>query len=186
MGCSVAQQIVLGVGNIGDQYHKTRHNYGFMVVDALAKFFGVQWIKDRSLFSYVAKIKCMGKDVWLVKPTTFVNNISNSVKSIISKAGLSIHDCIFVYDDAQLDCGKWSFRKSSNTSGHNALRNIAENFEKEKVNQVRMGIGKAEDGELAEYVLSSFTNEEFDIINNLMNHVVYFLHGYLCGVCNQA
>jgi PTH1 family peptidyl-tRNA hydrolase len=139
----------VGLGNPGERYRWTRHNVGFMVVDALAGGSDAS-VETPGAWRLVARLG--GRLVTLVKPLTFMNRSGPAVAALLQEAGAGPGDLIAIVDDAALDPGRIRIRAAGGHGGHNGLRSLIEALGSEDFPRVRVGVGAAED--LAEHVLS--------------------------------
>ena len=152
------RHLIVGLGNPGDEYAGTRHNVGFMVVDALAESLGLSWQDKR--YGWVAKGRVKNAELVLLKPSTYMNLSGNAVRYWMDKENVPIERTLIVCDDLSLPFGKIRLRPAGSDGGHNGLKDIAQ-----KVGgafpRLRMGIGNdfPRGGQIA-YVLSTPTDEE--------------------------
>jgi PTH1 family peptidyl-tRNA hydrolase len=157
-------RLVVGVGNPGERYRRTRHNAGFMVVDALADRGGAGPGRDEA-DAWVTEARLGGEDVLLVKPLTFMNRSGVAVEALLAARGGSPGDVVAVVDDAALELGQLRVRERGSHGGHNGLRSLIETLGTEEFPRVRVGIRKGELPEdLAEYVLSEFPKEDVLVV----------------------
>jgi PTH1 family peptidyl-tRNA hydrolase len=150
---------VVGLGNPGERYRRTRHNVGFMVVDALADRAGAAGRAGGDSWRAEATLGDVG--VVLVKPLSFMNASGAAVARLLAETEGSPTDLIVAVDDAALDLGVIRVRERGSHGGHNGLRSIAEELGTEEFARVRVGIRRGElPADLAAYVLSDFAAEE--------------------------
>jgi len=146
--------LVVGLGNPGSDYEKTRHNIGFMVIDALKSRFNAVDVSKAAFLGECYK----SKNHFLLKPLTFMNLSGDSVIKV--RQFYKQEDVVVIHDDLDLPFGSLRFKKGGGHGGHNGLKSIDSKIGKEYI-RIRMGIGKPEHkGEVASYVLSNFTVEE--------------------------
>ena len=146
--------LIVGLGNPGSEYEQTRHNIGFMVIDALVKRQNAQKLSSSSFDGELFK----SKNHFLLKPLTFMNLSGNSIVKV--KNFYKIEDVVVIHDDLDLPFGTLRFKYAGGHGGHNGLRSTDEKISKE-YSRVRMGIGKPEHkGEVASYVLGNFSKDE--------------------------
>ena len=149
-------RMIVGLGNPGVKYAKTRHNAGFRAIDCLA---GFESFKSEAK-GLVAKVNVGGRNVLLVKPQTFMNLSGECVQALMTKHKIKIEEVLVVVDDIQLDCGKVRIRLSGSHGGQNGLRDIIRRVG-DKFPRVRIGVGKVPQGfDVSRWVLSSATGEE--------------------------
>jgi PTH1 family peptidyl-tRNA hydrolase len=160
--------LVVGLGNPGERYRRTRHNAGFMVVDALAARAGAGKGREEAEAA-VAEARIGGEDVLLVKPLTFMNRSGVAVDALLAARGLAPGDVVAVLDDAALELGELRVRERGSHGGHNGLRSLVEMMGTEEFPRVRVGIRKGEPpDDLAEYVLSEFPEEDVLVVQEIV------------------
>lgn len=157
--------IIAGLGNPTREYEGTRHNVGFMAVDALAKKYGisVDCMKHKSL---VGKGMINGNKVMLVKPLTYMNLSGEAVREVIDyyKADAE-SELIVIYDDVSLDVGQLRIRKKGSAGGHNGIKNIIANLGTDVFMRIKVGVGeKPREYDLIDYVLGHFSKDELEIM----------------------
>lgn len=181
--------MVVGLGNPGERYRRTRHNAGFMVADALAARSGVGgWRGEAD--AWVMDARVGDEDVLLAKPLTFMNRSGAAVDALRSARGLSPAEVVAVVDDTALDLGDLRVRERGSHGGHNGLRSLIEAMGTEEFPRVRVGIRKGELPEdLAEYVLSEFPEEDVlfvrDIVGRAADAVECFLRDGAAAAMNR-
>lgn len=152
--------IIVGLGNPGDKYEKTRHNVGFNVIDLLAKEYSidVSKIKHKAL---IGEGRVGTEKVILVKPMTYMNLSGESVADICNYYNIDLENLIVIYDDIDLDVGKIRIRKKGSGGTHNGMRSILKCLGTNEFPRVRVGVSKPRPGQdLADFVLSRFRKEE--------------------------
>ncbi|MCP5004102.1 MAG: aminoacyl-tRNA hydrolase [Planctomycetes bacterium] len=160
-------KVVVGLGNPGGKYLKTRHNIGFMVVDKLVKKYGAALVKNR-LDAIVYECALEGEKVLFVKPQTFMNLSGSTVKKIVHKHGCRYDDVLVILDDSDLPLGKVRIREHGGSGGHRGLRSVMDCVGSAGIPRLKIGIGSCPSQYKKEFVLSSFTREEGDIIENAL------------------
>ena len=157
-GCAI-NKIVIGLGNPGEPYAKTRHNIGWMVVDRLADRAG--WAgrgRNRDAASIVGG-RFKGLDLVLVKPLTFMNESGIAVRKILARERAPLTEMLVVVDDFALPFGKLRFREGGGPGGHNGLASIIAELENEGFSRLRVGIGAPDRG-FVDHVLTRFEADE--------------------------
>ena len=150
-------KIIIGLGNPGPKYQYTRHNIGFLVLDALAEKHHASW--QNKADRHTAEIEINGEKVLLVKPQTFMNNSGKVIPSLL-KQGLTANNLLVVHDELEKPFGKIEFKTGGGHRGHNGLRSIME-FCGADFHRLRYGIGRPErKEEVADYVLDNFAASE--------------------------
>lgn len=163
--------LVVGLGNIGPEYSKTRHNMGFMVLDAWSQVSNTAFNTMR--YGDVAEIHLKGRTVYLLKPSTYMNLSGNAVRYYLQKLPIPTDRLLVICDDINLPFGKLRMRKNGSDGGHNGLKNIAECLETENYARIRMGVGhEFSTGAQADYVLGNLSEEEMKEMDNLSEKVI--------------
>ena len=158
------EYMVVGLGNSGREYENTRHNAGFIAVDFLADRLGVRIdrIKYKSL---VTSCTIADKKVLLMKPSTYMNNSGLAVKEAMSFYKLPPERVIVIFDDISLDVGRMRIRRKGSDGGHNGIKNIIYLTGSDMFPRIKLGVGhKPEKWDLADWVLSRFTEDEMKIM----------------------
>ncbi|MDZ4723692.1 MAG: aminoacyl-tRNA hydrolase [candidate division Zixibacteria bacterium] len=152
--------LVIGLGNVGPKYARTRHNLGFSVIDKLLQAPGAA--KQTNLSSVDVFIKLLSdKEIVLAKPTTLVNLSGHAVSDLLDNFQLSIKDTLIVLDDFNLPLGQVRLRTSGSDGGHNGLRSIIQTLGHENFARLRLGIGPLpETISVVDFVLGRFLDSE--------------------------
>lgn len=153
--------LIVGLGNPGGNYAKTRHNVGFRTVDLLAKRLGVKI--DRAKFrGLYAQSGFQGKKLILLKPQTFMNNSGLSVLEAAHYFKLPPERVVVLFDDISLDVGRLRVRAEGSAGGHNGIKSIIGGLNSQSFPRVKIGVGAKPhpDYDLADWVLSNFSKEE--------------------------
>lgn len=131
--------LIVGLGNPGDEYAGTRHNTGFMVLDAFAKASNIVF-EDRR-YGYIAETSIKGRKVFLLKPTTYMNLSGNAVRYWLNKENIDIERLLVVVDDLSLPLGALRLKGKGSNGGHNGLGNIQSVIGTQQYARLRVGIG---------------------------------------------
>jgi PTH1 family peptidyl-tRNA hydrolase len=151
--------LIVGLGNIGPEYHETRHNIGFMVVDALAKHHEVSFSLEK--LAYTCEFKQKGRTIYLIKPTTYMNLSGKAVNYWLQQYKVPLENMLVVVDDLALPFGNMRLRPSGSSAGHNGLKDIEAVLGTQQYARLRFGIGNNyPKGRQADYVLSKFNTAE--------------------------
>ncbi len=156
-------RLVVGLGNPGERYARTRHNAGFLVLDQLRAEGDPSWRRchDREETS----VTLGGGDLLLVRPITFMNRSGKAVATVLAERGLSPAEMLVVVDDTSLPEGRVRIRESGGPGGHNGLRSITELIGTEDFPRVRLGVGAAPpEVDLADYVLATLDAAEWEAL----------------------
>lgn len=157
-------KLVVGLGNPGNDYVRTRHNIGVMVADAFSESNNIN-LNQTKFKAIIGKGAMGGEEIIIAKPQTYMNRSGESVSSLLSFFKLTPLDCIVICDDLELPLGKIRVRGNGGHGGHNGLRSIIELTGSQEFVRVRVGIGRPNDpSRVSDYVLSPFSKEEKPII----------------------
>ena len=150
--------LICGLGNPGDEYAGTRHNTGFMVLDAFAKASNIHFEDKR--YGFVAQTSIRGRKLFLLKPTTFMNLSGNAVRYWLDKENIDQSRLLVISDDVALPLGAFRLRKSGSNGGHNGLGHIIQLIG-ENYARLRVGIGNTYPrGGQIDWVLGHYSEEE--------------------------
>lgn len=151
--------LIVGLGNIGAEYHETRHNMGFMILDAFAKASNIAFETKR--YGDVAEARVKNKQLLLLKPSTYMNLSGNAVKYWIDKENIPLENVLVLVDDLALPLGSIRIKGKGSDAGHNGLKNIAQMLGTQNYARLRFGIGNDfPKGMQVDFVLGHFSEEE--------------------------
>ncbi len=161
--------IWMGLGNPGSRYRKTRHNVGYRVIDTLLERYGKTILKEKARTARVWEGSIAGKEVLMVKPTTYMNLSGQAAKWILDEKKVSPDALVVFHDDMDLALGRTKLKWKGGDAGHKGIRSITTYLQTDTFFRVRIGIGRPPEGvEAADYVLSDFTpDEEIDLVQTL-------------------
>ena len=152
-------KLIVGLGNPGLRYKKTKHNAGFWVIDGLAKKFDIKFQKRKFNALWVQTI-INGENIILAKPQTYMNLSGNSVRSFADYFNIASNDILVVFDDIHLALGTIRLRPEGSAGGHNGLSSVITCMGTKDIPRLRMGVKTEHNvGNLADYVLSSFNDK---------------------------
>jgi PTH1 family peptidyl-tRNA hydrolase len=177
--------LIVGLGNIGKEYELTRHNIGFMVLDA--------WVSASSIFfeqkryAYQATISLKGRKAILIKPTTYMNLSGNAVNFWLYTEKIPIENMLVIVDDIALPFGTIRIRPKGANGGHNGLAHIDEILKTNEYPRLRFGIGNNYSrGKQVEYVLSPFTQEEQKVLPYYINIMINAIENFILEGINST
>ena len=163
--------LIAGLGNIGAEYADTRHNVGFMTLDAWADDAGVTFQTQR--YGDVAEISFKGRKLTLLKPSTYMNLSGNAVRYWMNKLNIPVENILVICDDLNLPFGTLRMRKKGSDGGHNGLKNINECLESQEYARVRLGIGNDfSRGHQVDFVLGKLSEEELKMMELISEKVI--------------
>jgi len=173
-------KVIVGLGNPGDEYARTPHNIGFLVVDRLAERMGVRLRGSSRFQARVATAAHEGIEVLLVEPQTFMNSSGRAVGAVLAYRKLAPADLLVVVDDADLPFGSLRLRKQGGSAGHRGLESIAAAVGTTDYERVRVGIGRSEGtGDLVRHVLTAFGRNEWEQAQGIVDKAA---EAVLCAV----
>ncbi|MGZ3899209.1 MAG: aminoacyl-tRNA hydrolase [Bacteroidia bacterium] len=157
--------LIVGLGNIGEEYAETRHNIGFKIVDHLASEGGIKFSSDR--LADVAHLKHKGKQLVLIKPTTYMNLSGKAVNYWLQNEKIDIQNMMVLVDELALPFGKIRIGPKGSDGGHNGLKSIQETLGHSNYNRLRFGISNEfNKGSQVNYVLGKWNEEELRTLND--------------------
>lgn len=163
--------LVVGLGNIGAEYFNTRHNIGFMILDAWAQASNL--VFEPARYGDIAVSKIKGREFYLLKPSTYMNLSGNAVRYWIQKLDIPLENVVIICDDLNIPFGSIRMRKSGSDGGHNGLKNIQELIETQNYARIRLGIGNDfEQGRQVDFVLGKFEDEQVTEIQEMSKKIV--------------
>lgn len=155
--------LIVGLGNIGEEYRETRHNIGFMVLDALAKASNIVFKDGR--YGATASLSVKGRQLILLKPSTYMNLSGNAVRYWMQQEKIPLENVLIIVDDLSLPVGCLRLKGKGSDGGHNGLKHIAATLGTQNYARLRVGIGNEfPKGGQIDYVLGRFTNEEREVL----------------------
>ena len=154
--------LIVGLGNIGPEYEGTRHNTGFMVLDAFAKASNICFSDRR--YGFVAETSLKGRKVFLLKPSTYMNLSGNAVRYWLQKENIGQERLLVISDDVALPLGAFRLKANGSNGGHNGLGHIQQLIGQDYA-RLRMGIGSDYiQGHQVDWVLGRFSDEELRVL----------------------
>ena len=176
------KHLIAGLGNIGDEYRNTRHNVGFMVLDAAAAASGISF-KDRR-YGFVASMRHRNAELILLKPSTFMNRSGNAVRYWLQKEKIALENLLVITDDIAIPTGSIRLRASGSAGGHNGLTSIGEILGTDQYARLRVGIGNNfPKGGQVNYVLGEWSPEELLVIEKRMPLAVEMILSFALAGC---
>ena len=165
--------LVAGLGNPGRDYEHTRHNLGWVVLDALAKKHGLAWKHAPQFNAEIARWDVAGGTRWLVKPLTFMNDSGRAVGAVARFYKIEPADIAVAYDDLTIDLGLIKISTTGSAGGHNGVESLLEHLGSGFV-RYRLGVGPKQPAQMdmADFVLGKFTSEQQTLVNQKLDHYV--------------
>ena len=169
--------LIVGLGNIGPEYKKTRHNIGFMTLEFLAKEKNIDWKQERLAFKTEYKFK--GRQIHLIRPTTFMNLSGKAVRYWMNQLNIPLENILVLTDDLALPFDKIRLKGKGSSAGHNGLKSIEELVEGQNYARLKIGIGdEFSQGKQVDFVLGEFTQAENKILPFIINNSIDYIHSF--------
>lgn len=163
-------KLIVGLGNPGKEYEKTRHNMGFMFIDEYAKSKNIEITKKKFNGLYVDFIN-NGEKTILLKPQTYMNLSGEAVRSFVDFFKIDIKDILIINDDLDMPIGKYKLRPTGSSGGHNGLKNIELHLGTQNYKRLKIGISHDKEIDTKDYVLGNISKENQKIIDDLKKNV---------------
>lgn len=162
--------LIVGLGNPGAKYARTRHNIGFMLVERLAEKWRADWSDEKKFQARMARVERGGKPLLLAEPQTFMNASGESVGAMASFYRLPSVRLLVAVDDADLPLGEIRLRKSGSSGGHHGLESIEQRLSSKDYPRLRLGIGRTADGrrDIAGHVLAPFSQADATVVEEVL------------------
>lgn len=175
--------LIVGLGNPGDEYAGTRHNTGFMILDAFAKASNIVFEDKR--YGFVAETSLKGRKLFLLKPTTYMNLSGNAVRYWLNKENIDQSRLLVIVDDLSLPLGAFRLKASGSNGGHNGLGNIQQMIGQQYA-RLRMGIGNDfPRGAQVDWVLGKYSDDDMKVLQPSIDCAVDIIKSFvLAGIDN--
>jgi PTH1 family peptidyl-tRNA hydrolase len=169
--------LIVGLGNIGDEYKDTRHNIGFTILDAMAAASNTSFTDKR--YGAVCQLKFKGRDLILLKPSTYMNLSGNAVNYWLQKEKIPVESMLVIVDDIALPLGSIRMRHKGSDGGHNGLAHITTVLGTNEYPRIRFGIGNGfRKGSQVDYVLGTWNLDEKKILEQRISIVVDMIRSF--------
>ena len=169
---------LIGLGNPGEKYSKSRHNIGFLLLENLSKKYNSNFLLKDKLKSSYSEFKIKDSTFRLFLPNTFMNNSGDAVRAIVDWYKINLDQLFIIVDDKDLPLGKIRFRKKGSSGGHNGLKSIIEKLQTRNFNRIRIGIGsppstkETNNFNTISHVLGNISSEEKSILDKVYKKVI--------------
>ena len=179
--------IIVGLGNVGKEYDKTRHNAGFIAIDALADKYGAR-INQAKFHALVGEANIGGKRVLLMKPTTYMNNSGIAIAEAASFYKIPPENVLVLHDEISFDVGVMRIRRKGSAGGHNGLKSIIASLSSDNFPRIKIGVGKKPSPEydLVSFVLGRFPEDDIKGLLALMPDIISSSELILNGKIDEA
>lgn len=172
-------RIIIGLGNPGREYEKTKHNVGFMAVDELASSLGIEMRKNKFQALY-GEASVKGEKIVLVKPMTYMNLSGQSVRQVLDWYKPSLEEWAVAFDDMDLPVGNIRLREKGSSGGHNGIKSIIANLGAQEFLRVKIGVGRPEAGvTVVDHVLTGFPKADRPKLEEAIQKALHALKTYI-------
>ncbi|MDP8266328.1 MAG: aminoacyl-tRNA hydrolase [Candidatus Aceula meridiana] len=179
--------LIVGLGNPGKEYQLTRHNFGFCVVDQVAREHSIKFVRSSKYQGFLGQGTIADKKVLILKPSTYMNNSGVAVKNIVSQKQISFENILVVCDDFHLDFGQLRLKPKGSDGGHNGLVSLVRHLGTKEFARLRMGIGEPKrKAQFSDFVLSSFSRSELKQLEGIIEKGADCCIAFLTVKLNQA
>lgn len=177
--------LIIGLGNVGPEYASSRHNIGFSILEAIAKQENIKFSQSNMAFSAIMNFK--NKQIYLIKPTTFMNLSGKAVSYWIKALKLPLENCLVIVDDLSLPFSTIRLKPKGGAAGHNGLKSIETALNTSNYPRLRFGIGNHfPRGHQAEFVLSPFNKEEQAVLPMLIDRSIKIIYSFAASGLEYA
>lgn len=180
-------KMMVGLGNPGSEYEQTRHNAGFWFIDELAWQYKATLKEEKKFFGSVARISISGSDLWLLKPSTFMNRSGQAVAALAQFYKIKPEEILVVHDELDIPCGRIKFKLGGGNGGHNGLKDIQARLGTPDFYRLRLGIDHPGERNLVVgYVLNKPSPEHRQQIDEAINKSLKAVPILLAGEWEEA
>ena len=184
---SIDLRVIVGLGNPGPKYTETRHNAGFWFIEQVARKYSATFRPEKKFHGEVAKISLQGKDIWLLKPGTFMNRSGLAVRSLLSFYRIAADQLLVAHDEIDLPPGTAKLQTGGGHGGHNGLRDIISQLGTKDFHRLRIGVGHPGSKEqVVDYVLHNASRDERILIDRDIDDAVGVMPELASGALEQA
>jgi len=169
-------RLIVGLGNPGEKYEKTRHNIGFLICNEIAESFAANFRLNKDYEADIAEIDIDGEKVMLIEPQTFMNDSGRAISKIKNFYKVDVENIWVIHDEVDLENGKVRIQLGGSSAGHKGVQSIIDNIG-EDLYRIRIGVGRDEKIPTDVWVLKNFTEEEKieKIIDKVSNKMIEFI-----------
>ncbi len=170
------------MGNPGEKYKKTRHNFGFLIAEEFAGQIGSKFRRSFLHKCFLAEGILEDRQILLMKPATYMNNSGMSIKKLLDRKGITLDNILIIHDDLDLPFGRLRFKKEGSDAGHRGLRSIANSLRTRQYARLKCGIGRPRsDQDAAEYVLSLFDETQQEELPSIVKRALKIISSWALG-----
>jgi PTH1 family peptidyl-tRNA hydrolase len=184
---SIDLKVIVGLGNPGSKYTETRHNAGFWFIEEVARKYGATFRSDKKFHGEVAKVSIESKDIWLLKPDTFMNRSGLATQSLLSFYRITAEQLLVAHDEIDLPPGAAKLKTGGGHGGHNGLRDIISQLGSKEFHRLRIGVGHpGSKDQVVDYVLHTASRADRILIDQDIDDAVSIMPDLASGALEQA
>jgi len=184
---SIDLKVIVGLGNPGPKYTETRHNAGFWFIEEVARKYSATFRQEKKFHGEVAKISLQGKDIWLLKPGTFMNRSGLATQSLLSFYRITADQLLVAHDEIDLPPGTAKLKTGGGHGGHNGLRDIISQLGSKDFHRLRIGVGHpGSKDQVVDYVLRKPSLDDHIMISRDIDDAVAVMPDLASGAFEQA
>jgi len=184
---SIDLKVIVGLGNPGPKYTETRHNAGFWFIEEVARKYSATFRLEKKFHGEVAKISLQGKDIWLLKPDTFMNRSGLATQSLLSFYRITADQLLVAHDEIDLPPGTAKLKTGGGHGGHNGLRDIINQLGSKDFHRLRIGVGHpGSKDQVVDYVLRKPSLDDHIMISRDIDDAVAVMPELASGAFEQA
>lgn len=170
-------KLIVGLGNPGREYEKTRHNVGFMALDRITNYLGITFDKSKFKGEY-AETNYNNEKYIFLKPGKYMNLSGEVIRDYINFFKINIEDILIIHDDLDTKVGTFRLRYKGSSGGHNGLKDIEKNIGTQSYNRIKIGISNDKKMDTKDYVLGKFSNDELKELDSIFDIIVDIFKDY--------
>lgn len=179
--------LIVGLGNPGAKYEDTRHNAGFWFVEHLARDAGTRLKLEAKFHGEVGRVALAGHDVWLLKPSTFMNRSGQAVRAVAQFYRIEVTDILVAHDELDVPAGAMRVKQGGGHAGHNGLRDMIDQLGGNEFKRLRIGIGRpTTSGDVTDYVLGAPSKFDRSAIDQAIKEAAIFTPQLISGDIQKA
>jgi len=184
---SIDLKVIVGLGNPGPKYTETRHNAGFWFVEEVARRYGATFRQEKKFHGEVAKVNVQGRDIWLLKPGTFMNRSGMATNSLLSFYRINAEQLLVAHDEIDLPPGTAKLKTGGGHGGHNGLRDIISQLGTKDFHRLRIGVGHpGSKDQVVDYVLHNPSHDDRILIDRDIDDAVSVIPELASGALEKA
>jgi len=184
---SIDLKVIVGLGNPGSKYTETRHNAGFWFIEEVARKYSATFRSEKKFHGEIAKVSIEGKDIWLLKPDTFMNRSGLATQSLLSFYRITADQLLVAHDEIDLPPGTAKLKTGGGHGGHNGLRDIISQLGSKEFHRLRIGVGHpGTKDQVVDYVLRQASRDDQILIDRDIDDAVSVIPDLASGALEQA